>query len=200
MSVEPITDKTESTSKQWYVLHVHSGFEKSVKQTLETRIGELEHSDRMEDFPVKGKLGRVLMPVEEVVEMKDGHKSISQRKFYPGYILVEMEMDDTTWHWIRKFKRVSGFVGGAKDGHNPVPISQADVDKIMLQMSEGAEKPRPKVLFDVGQTVRIKEGPFTDFNGMVEEVNYEKNKLRISVTIFGRATPVEMDFDQVEKE
>jgi transcription termination/antitermination protein NusG len=175
--------------KRWYVVHAYSGFEKSVSRALEERINRAGMRD---------KFGQILVPVEEVVELKGGQKSISERKFFPGYILVEMELNDETWHLIKNTNKVSGFVGGS--GNKPTPISQKEVDKIMAQMAEGAEKPRPKVLFEVGEMVRVKDGPFTDFNGNVEEVNYEKNKLKVTVTIFGRATPVELDFAQVEKQ
>ena len=141
--------------------------------------------------------GQILVPVEEVVEMKNGQKSITERKFFPGYVLVEMEMNDDTWHLIKSTPKVTGFVGGT--ANKPTPISEKEVEKIMQQMKEGVDKPRPKVLFEVGEMVRVKEGPFTDFNGSVEDVNYEKSKIRVSVTIFGRATPVELDFGQVEK-
>src|SRR5690606_36215273 len=139
----------------------------------------------------------ILVPVEEVIEMKGGQKSISERKFFPGYVLVEMDMDDESWHLVKSTPRVTGFVGGTAT--KPTPITQKEVDKIMAQMQEGVEKPRPKVLFETGEMVRVKDGPFTDFNGTVEEVNYEKSRLRVSVTIFGRATPVELEFAQVEK-
>jgi transcription termination/antitermination protein NusG len=175
--------------KRWYVVHAYSGFEKSVSRALEERINRAGMRD---------KFGQILVPVEEVVELKGGHKSISERKFFPGYILVEMELNDDTWHLVKNTNKVSGFVGGSSN--RPTPISQKEVDKIMAQMQEGAEKPRPKVLFEVGEMVRVKDGPFTDFNGNVEEVNYEKNKLKVTVTIFGRATPVELDFAQVEKQ
>jgi len=138
-----------------------------------------------------------LVPVEEVVELKSGQKSISERKFFPGYLLVEMEMTDDTWHLVKNLPKVTGFLGGS--AMKPSPISQKEVDTIMQQMQAGVEKPRPKVLFEVGEAVRVKEGPFTDFNGMVEDVNYDKSKLRVAVTIFGRATPVELSFGQVEK-
>ena len=175
-------------SKRWYVVHAYSGFEKSVMRAIQERINRLGMQE---------KFGQILVPVEEVVEMKSGQKSITERKFFPGYVLVEMEMNDDTWHLVRDTPKVTGFVGGT--GNRPTPISQKEVDKIMQQMQEGVEKPRPKTLFDVGETVRVKEGPFTDFNGSVEDVNYEKNRLRVSVTIFGRATPVELEFGQVEK-
>lgn len=175
-------------SMRWYVVHAYSGFEKSVQRALTERIARAGMQD---------KFGRILVPVEEVVEMRGGQKAISERKFFPGYVLVEMEMDDESWHLVKSTAKVSGFVGGT--ANKPTPISEKEVDKIMQQMQEGVEKPRPKVLFEVGELVRVKEGPFTDFNGSVEDVNYEKNKLRVSVTIFGRATPVELEFSQVEK-
>ncbi len=175
-------------SKRWYVVHAYSGFEKSVQRALVERIAR----DGMQDF-----FGQILVPVEEVVEMRNGQKSITERKFFPGYVLVEMEMNDDTWHLIKSTPKVTGFVGGT--ANKPTPISEKEVAKIMQQMQEGVEKPRPKVLFETGEVVRVKEGPFTDFHGSVEDVNYEKNKLRVSVTIFGRSTPVELDFGQVEK-
>jgi len=175
-------------TKRWYVVHAYSGFEKSVQRALVERIRRAGMQE---------KFGQILVPVEEVVEMKGGQKSISERKFFPGYVLVEMEMDDDTWHLVKNTAKVTGFVGGTAT--KPTPISQKEVDKIMQQMQEGVEKPKPKVLYEVGEMVRVKEGPFTDFNGTVEDINYEKSKLRVSVTIFGRATPVELEFAQVEK-
>lgn len=175
-------------TKRWYVVHAYSGFEKSVQRALVERISRADMQD---------KFGQILVPVEEVVEMKAGQKHTSERKFFPGYVLVEMDMDDDSWHLVKSTPRVTGFVGGTAT--KPTPISQKEVDKIMQQMQEGVEKPRPKVLFEVGEMVRVKDGPFTDFNGSVEEVNYEKSRLRVSVTIFGRATPVELEFAQVEK-
>ena len=175
-------------TKRWYVVHAYSGFEKSVQRALVERIARAGMQD---------KFGQILVPVEEVVEMKGGQKSISERKFFPGYVLVEMDMDDESWHLVKSTPRVTGFVGGTAT--KPTPITQKEVDKIMAQMQEGVEKPRPKVLFETGEMVRVKDGPFTDFNGTVEEVNYEKSRLRVSVTIFGRATPVELEFAQVEK-
>ncbi|MBM3359504.1 MAG: transcription termination/antitermination protein NusG [Betaproteobacteria bacterium] len=175
-------------SKRWYVVHAYSGFEKSVQRTLQDRI----RRSGMED-----KFGQILVPVEEVVELKSGQKSISERKFFPGYILVEMEMTDETWHLVKNTPKVTGFVGGT--AHRPTPISEKEVQNILHQIQEGVEKPRPKVLFEVGEAVRVREGPFADFHGNVEDVNYDKNKLRVSVTIFGRSTPVELDFGQVEK-
>ena len=175
-------------SKRWYVVHAYSGFEKSVQRALVDRIAR----SGMQDM-----FGQILVPVEEVVEMKAGQKSITERKFFPGYVLVEMEMNDETWHLVKSTPKVTGFVGGTAT--RPTPITEKEVDKIMQQMQEGVEKPRPKVLFEIGEMVRVREGPFTDFHGAVEEVNYEKSRLRVSVTIFGRATPVELDFAQVEK-
>jgi transcriptional antiterminator NusG len=175
-------------SKRWYVVHAYSGFEKSVQRALAERISR--HG--MED-----SFGRVLVPVEEVVELKQGQKSITERKFYPGYVLVEMEMNDETWHLVKSTPKVTGFVGGT--ANKPTPLSEKEFDEIQQRMQDGVEKPRPKVLFEPGEVVRVKDGPFTDFHGSVEQVNYEKNRLRVSVTIFGRATPVELEFGQVEK-
>jgi transcriptional antiterminator NusG len=175
-------------TKRWYVVHVYSGFEKSVQRALVERI---------ERSGMKERFGQILVPVEEVVEMKSGQKSVSERKFFPGYVLVEMEMADDTWHLIKNTPKVTGFVGGSAT--RPTPISEKEVQNILQQIQEGAEKPKPKVLFEVGEAVRVKEGPFTDFHGTVEDVNYDKNKLRVSVSIFGRSTPVELDFGQVEK-
>jgi transcriptional antiterminator NusG len=176
------------TPKRWYVVHAYSGMEKSVARHLQERI---ERSGLQPYF------GRILVPTEEVVEIKGGKKSISERRLYSGYVLVEMEMADIAWHLVKTTPKVTGFLGGT--ANRPSPLPQKEVDEILLRMQEGYEKPRPKVLFEVGEMVRIKEPPFTDFNGNVEEVNYEKNKLRVSVTIFGRSTPVELDFSQVEK-
>jgi transcriptional antiterminator NusG len=173
---------------QWYVVHAYSGFEKSVARALKERI---------ERAGMQDKFGQILVPVEEVVEMKGGQKSVTERKFFPGYVLVQMEMDDTTWHLVKSTPKVTGFVGGTAT--RPSPISEREVQAILQQIQEGVEKPRPKVLYEPGELVRIIDGPFSDFNGSVEEVNYEKSKLRVSVTIFGRATPVELDFSQVEK-
>ncbi len=173
---------------RWYVVHAYSGFEKSVQRALVERIARSGMQD---------SFGEILVPVEEVVEMKGGQKSISERKFFPGYLLVQMDMTDETWHLVKSTPKVTGFVGGR--ANKPTPITDKEVDNILLQVQEGVEKPRPKVLFEVGESVRVKDGPFTDFHGNVEEVNYDKNKLRVSVLIFGRATPVELDFGQVEK-
>jgi len=175
-------------TKRWYVVHTYSQFEKSVQRALKERIQRAD----MED-----KFGQILVPVEEVVELKSGQKSISERKFFPGYVLVEMDMTDESWHLVKSTPKVTGFLGGS--AMTPTPISEKEVKNIMQQMQAGVEKPRPKVLFEVGEAVRVKEGPFTDFHGSVENVNYDKNKLRVAVTIFGRSTPVELEFGQVEK-
>jgi transcription termination/antitermination protein NusG len=175
-------------SKKWYVVHAYSGFEKTVQRTLLERISRAGMQE---------KFGQILVPVEEVVEMKSGQKNISERKFFPGYVLVEMEMTDETWHLVKSTPKVTGFIGGTST--KPTPISVKEVQNILQQIQEGVEKPRPKVLFEIGESVRVKEGPFTDFHGNVEDVNYDKSKIRVSVTIFGRSTPVELDFGQVEK-
>lgn len=175
-------------SMRWYVVHAYSGQEKSIQAALVDRIKRSGMAD---------KFGEVLVPTEEVVEMKSGQKALSERRFFPGYILVQMEMTDDTWHLVKSTPKVTGFVGGT--ANRPTPISQKEVDAILRQVQEGAEKPRPKVLFETGEAVRVKEGPFTDFHGNVEDVNYEKSKLKVSVSIFGRSTPVELDFSQVEK-
>jgi transcriptional antiterminator NusG len=174
--------------KRWYVVHAYSGMEKAVERNLRERIDRAGMQD---------KFGRILVPTEEVVELKNGKKAVTERRFFPGYVLVEMAMEDDTWHLVKHTSKVTGFVGGAKN--RPAPISEAEVNKIVNQMQEGIEKPRPKVEWMVGEIVRVKEGPFTDFNGAIELVNYDKSKVSVSVTIFGRATPVELDFAQVEK-
>jgi transcriptional antiterminator NusG len=173
---------------RWYVVHAYSGMEKAVERNIIERINRAGMQD---------KFGRILVPMEEVVEIKNGQKKTTERKFFPGYVLVEMIMDDDTWHLVKHTNKVTGFVGGAKN--RPAPISEAEVMKIVNQMQEGTEKPRHKVEFEVGEYVRVKDGPFTDFNGSVEDVNYEKSKVRVSVTIFGRPTPVELEFSQIEK-
>ena len=172
----------------WYVVHAYSGMEKTVERNIQDRINQAG---------MQSKFGRILVPMEEVVEIKNGQKRTTERKFFPGYVLVEMVMDDESWHLVKHTNKVTGFVGGTKN--RPAPISEAEVMKIVNQMQEGTEKPRHKVEFEVGEYVRVKDGPFTDFNGTVEEVNYEKNKVRVAVTIFGRATPVELEFSLVEK-
>jgi len=173
---------------RWYVVHAYSGMEKAVERNIIERIARAG---------MEKKFGRILVPMEEVVEIKNGQKKTTERKFFPGYVLVEMVMDDDTWHLVKHTNKVTGFVGGAKN--RPAPISEAEVMKIVNQMQEGTDKPRHKVEFVVGEFVRVKDGPFTDFNGAVEDVNYEKSKVRVAVTIFGRATPVELDFSQIEK-
>ena len=173
---------------RWYVVHAYSGMEKAVERNIRESIARAG---------METKFGRILVPTEEVVEMKNGQRRTAERKFFPGYVFVEMVMDDDTWHLVKHTNKVTGFVGGAKN--RPAPISESEVQKIVSQMQDGAEKPRHKVEFMVGELVRVKEGPFTDFNGSVEEVNYEKSKVRVSVTIFGRATPVELEFSQIEK-
>ncbi|WOP15841.1 transcription termination/antitermination protein NusG [Ottowia sp. SB7-C50] len=186
-----VVDKVEPSTNpdlKWYVVHAYSGMEKAVERNIVERINRAG---------MQSKFGRILVPTEEVVEMKNGVRRTTERKFFPGYVLVEMVMDDDTWHLVKHTNKVTGFVGGAKN--RPAPISEDDVMKIVNQMQEGTDKPRHKVEFEVGEYIRVKEGPFTDFNGTVEEVNYEKSKVRVSVTIFGRATPVELEFSQVEK-
>ncbi len=173
---------------RWYVVHAYSGFESQVKRMLEERIRRHQMEDRF---------GEILVPTEEVVEMKEGQQRKSERKFFPGYVLVQMDMDDETWHLVKDTPKVMGFIGGTSD--RPAPISDREADSILQRVQEGAEKPRPKVLFEPGEVVRVIDGPFNDFNGVVEEVNYEKNRLRVAVLIFGRSTPVELEFGQVEK-
>jgi len=184
----PQAGNSTSPDLKWYVVHAYSGMEKAVERNIVERINRAGMQD---------KFGRILVPTEEVVEVKNGVKRTTERKFFPGYVLVEMVMDDETWHLVKHTNKVTGFVGGAKN--RPAPISEDEVLKIVSQMQQGTDKPRHKVEFEVGEYVRVKEGPFTDFNGTVEEFNYERNKLRVSVTIFGRATPVELEFGQVEK-
>ncbi len=173
---------------RWYVVHAYSGFENQVKRSLEERVKRSGLDD---------KFGQILVPTEEVIEMRDGQKRKSDRKFFPGYVLVQMEMSDETWHLVKDVPRVMGFIGGTAD--RPAPITEREAQAILDRVQEGAEKPRPKVLFEPGEVVRIIEGPFNDFNGVVEEVDYEKNRLRVAVLIFGRSTPVDLEFGQVEK-
>jgi len=187
-STEPTAAAAVASTKRWYIVHAYSGMEKAVERNLRERIDRAGMQD---------KFGRILVPTEEVVELKNGKKSVTERRIYPGYVLVEMDMADDTWHLVKHTSKVTGFIGGARN--RPAPISEAEVAKIVNQMQEGVDKPRPKVEWTVGELVRVKEGPFTDFNGAVEEVNYEKSKVKVSVTIFGRATGVELDFAQVEK-
>lgn len=173
---------------RWYVVHAYSGFEHQVKRSME---------DRVKLAGAEDKFGQILVPTEEVVEMRDGQKRKSDRKFFPGYVLVQMELDDDTWHLVKDVPRVMGFIGGTAD--RPAPISDKEAEAILDRVQEGAEKPRPKVLFEAGEVVRITEGPFNDFNGVVEEVDYDKSRLRVEVSIFGRSTPVDLEFGQVEK-
>jgi len=175
-------------AKRWYVVHAYSGFEKQVKRSLEERI---ERAGMQDSF------GDVLVPTEEVVEMKGGQKRRSDRKFFPGYVLVEMEMNEDTWHLVKDVPKVMGFIGGTSD--RPAAISEKEANVILNRVQEGVDKPRPKILFEPGEMVRVTDGPFNDFNGVVEEVNYDKNRLRVAVLIFGRSTPVELEFHQVEK-
>jgi transcriptional antiterminator NusG len=173
---------------QWYVVHAYSGFENQVKRALEERVARANMGDMF---------GEILVPTEEVVEMREGTKRKSERKFFPGYVLVQMEMNDDTWHLVKDAPKVMGFIGGTSD--KPAPITELEANSILQRVQEGVDKPRPKVLFEAGEVVRVTEGPFNDFNGVVEEVNYEKSRLRVSVLIFGRSTPVELEFGQVEK-
>ena len=173
---------------RWYIVHAYSGMEKAVERNI---------AERVVRSGMTAKFDRVLVPTEEVVEMKNGQRKTTERRLFPGYVFVEMVMDDETWHLVKHTSKVTGFVGGAKN--RPAPISEDEVQKIVSQMQEGTDKPRHKIEFMVGEMVRVKEGPFTDFNGSVEDVNYEKNRVRVSVMIFGRSTPVELEFSQVEK-
>ena len=173
---------------QWYVVHAYSNYEQKVKASLEERIKR---------FGLEDQFGDILIPTEEVVEMREGQRRRSERKFFPGYVLVQMEMNDETWHLVKEAPKVLGFIGGTSD--KPAPISDAEANAILNRVQEGADKPRPKVLFEPGEVVRVTSGPFNDFNGVVETVNYEKSKVRVAVQILGRSTPVELDFGQVEK-
>jgi transcriptional antiterminator NusG len=176
-------------SKKWYVVHAYSQFENQVMRSLKDRI----RRSGMED-----KFGEILVPTEEVVEMREGQKRKSDRKFFPGYVLVEMELDDDTWHLVKSVPKVMGFLGGTSD--KPQPISDREAAIILNRIQEGADKPRPKILFEIGEVVRVVDGPFADFNGVVEEVDYDKSRLKVAVLIFGRSTPVELEFGQVSKE
>lgn len=175
-------------AKRWYVVHAFSGYEAKVKRSLEERIKRMG----MEDY-----FGEILVPTEEVVEMRGGQQRRSERKFFPGYVLVNMEMTDETWHLVKDVPQVLGFIGGTED--KPAPITDREADAILQRVQEGAEKPRPKVLFEPGEVVRVVDGPFNDFSGVVEEVDYDKSRLKVSVSIFGRSTPVDLEFSQVEK-
>jgi len=178
----------EASKKQWYVIHAYSGYESYVVKALNERI----RLKGMED-----SFGEIIVPTEEVVEMRSGQKRKSDRKFFPGYVLVQMIMNDETWYLVKSVPRVLGFIGGTSN--RPVPITDKEAQAILQRVEEGETKPRPKVLFEPGEVVRVTEGPFADFNGVVEDVNYEKSRLRVSVSIFGRSTPVELEFGQVEK-
>jgi len=173
---------------RWYVVHAYSNFEHRVAEALR---------DRIKRDGLEARFGEILVPTEEVVEMRDGQKRRSERKFYPGYVLVQMEMDEQNWHLVRDVPKVLGFIGGTSD--KPAPISEKEAMRILQRVEDGVDKPRPKVLFEPGQVVRVVAGPFNDFNGVVENVNYEKNRLQVAVQILGRSTPVELDFSQVEK-
>ncbi|CAK0745856.1 transcription termination factor NusG [Gammaproteobacteria bacterium] len=173
---------------RWFVVHAYSGFEHQVKRSLEERV---RRSDVQDSF------GQILVPTEEVVEMRNGHQRKSERKFFPGYVLVQMELNDESWHLVKNVPKVMGFIGGNKD--RPAPISDREAMAILERVRDGVDKPRPKVLFEPGEVVRVTDGPFNDFNGVVEEVDYEKSRLKVSVLIFGRSTPVDLEFSQVEK-
>ena len=173
---------------KWYVVHAYSNFENKVKASLEERV---------KLHGLEEKFGEVLVPTEEVVEMREGQKRRSERKFFPGYVLVQMELDEETWHLVKEVPKVLGFIGGSSD--KPAPITEAEANQILNRVEEGVDKPRPKVLFEPGEVVRVIDGPFNDFSGVVENVNYDKSKLRVAVQILGRPTPVELDFGQVEK-
>jgi len=175
-------------AKQWFVVHAFSNYEMRVREALKERI---------ERYGLEEFFGEILIPTEEVVEMREGQKKKSTRKFFPGYVLVEMDLNDDSWHLVKDTPRVLGFIGGTSD--RPAPITEKEANAIMNRMEEGVESPRPRVLFEVGEVVRVNDGPFNDFNGVVEEVNYEKSTMRVAVQIFGRSTPVELEFFQVEK-
>ena len=179
---------SEEIVLRWYILHVSSGFEKSIMRTLPERAALAGLSDHF---------GEIIVPTEEVTEMKDGKKRKTERKFFPGYVLLKMHLTDETWHLVRKVPKVLGFIGSNRD--KPTPITEQEAMNIMRKVQEGVDKPKPKVLYEAGEVVRIIDGPFADFNGVVEEVNYEKNRLRVSVSIFGRSTPVDLEFRQIEK-
>ena len=173
---------------QWYVVHAYSNYEARVRDSLIERI----KLNKLED-----KFGEILVPTEEVVEIKNGEKRKTERKFFPGYVLVQMEMDEDTWHFVKQVPKVLGFIGGTAD--KPVPISDAEANNILNRVQEGVDSPRPKIVFEPGELVRVTDGPFNDFTGVVENANYEKNKVTVSVQILGRSTPVELDFSQIEK-
>ena len=178
---------TEVSAKSWYIVHTYSGFEKKVSESLQQRV---------QAYGLQDEIGEVLIPTEDVVEMRAGKKVVSSKRFFPGYILVEMNMTDNAWHVVKNTPKVTGFVGA---GAKPTPLTREEVDQILNQVTEAAEKPKPRYSFEKGDQVRINEGPFTSFNGVVDEVNLDRNTLKVMVTIFGRSTPVELDFLQVEK-
>jgi transcription termination/antitermination protein NusG len=175
-------------AKRWYVVHAYSGYEKHVMRSL---------AERVEIMGMQEHFGDILVPTEEVVEMRDGKKRKSERKFYPGYVLVQMDMNDDSWHLVKGTGRVLGFIGGTAD--KPSPITEREADTILQRVSDRVDNPRPKTLFEVGEVVRVNEGPFADFNGVVEEVDYDKSRIKVAVLIFGRSTPVDLEFSQVEK-
>ncbi|RLA05270.1 MAG: transcription termination/antitermination protein NusG [Gammaproteobacteria bacterium] len=175
-------------SFRWYVVQAYSGYEAKVKGMLEERITR---------EGLESKFGEVLVPTEEIVEMRAGQQRRSERKFFPGYVLVEMEMDDDSWHLVKNTPRVMGFIGGTAD--RPAPITEKEANEILQRVEDSSDKPKPKVLFEPGEVIRVNDGPFADFNGVVEKVDYEKNRVRVSVLIFGRSTPVDLEFGQVEK-
>lgn len=173
---------------RWYVVHVYSGFESKVREMLLYLI---------KTEGLESKFGEIMVPTEEVVEIRSGQKRKSERKFFPGYVLVQMEMDDVIWHLVKSTPKVLGFIGGTSD--RPTPITDKEAENILQRMQDGADKPKPKILFEPGEVIRVTDGPFADFNGVVEEVNYDKHRMRVAVLIFGRSTPVDLDFSQVEK-
>ena len=175
-------------SYKWYVVHVYSGSEKRVKETLEDQM----RSKKMEEF-----IEEILVPTEEVLEIKEGKKKRSERKYFPGYVMIKMDMNDETWHLVKSAPQVLGFIGGTSD--KPVPLKQSEADNLMQSMQNDVDKPKPKVMFEPGEVVRITDGPFNDFNGVVETVDFEKNKLKVSVLVFGKPTPIELSLTQVEK-
>src|SRR4051794_13823807 len=182
-----MTTTTDDRTKQWYIVHTYSGFENKVKESLEQRVNA---------YGLQNEIGEILIPTEQVAEMRGGKKVVSSKRFFPGYILVEMDMTDDAWHVVKNTPKVTGFVGA---GAKPTPLSKDEVEQILQQVKTAAEKPKPKYMFEKGEQVRINEGPFTSFNAVVDEVNLDKNTLKVMVTIFGRSTPVELDFLQVEK-
>ena len=183
----PLAAPEEDSTRKWFIIHTYSGFEQKVAESLRSRA---------EAFGFSGKVGQILIPTEEVVELRNGRKVTSKRMIYPGYVLVELDMDDDLWHAVKNTPRVTGFVGG---GTSPVPLSADEVNSILYRQASSAERPRPAMTFEKNESVRIVDGPFANFSGKVDEVNSERNTLRVLVTIFGRATPVELDFLQVEK-